>query len=152
MLYLRIVNGSIQYPYQIGQLRKDNPYTVLDSEVALAKYDVYSVAQVTPPEVNALTQRHEQTTPVQIDGKWTQVWQVVDLPEDQAAANVRAERNRLLAASDWTQLADAPVDTVAWAAYRQALRDLPDHPDFPNVELPATPGSQVAGNIDGGIV
>ena len=38
---------------------------------------------------------------------------------------VRAERDRLLAASDWTQVADAPVDAAAWAAYRQALRDVP---------------------------
>lgn len=34
-------------------------------------------------------------------------------------------RNRLLAESDWTQTADAPVDKAAWAAYRQALRDFP---------------------------
>ena len=38
---------------------------------------------------------------------------------------VRAERDRLLAASDWTQVADAPVDAAAWAVYRQALRDVP---------------------------
>lgn len=37
---------------------------------------------------------------------------------------IRAERNRLLAASDWTQLADAPVDKPAWATYREALRDI----------------------------
>lgn len=40
-------------------------------------------------------------------------------------ADVRRERNERLAASDWTQVADAPVDRAAWAAYRQALRDLP---------------------------
>lgn len=40
-------------------------------------------------------------------------------------ADVRRERNSLLAASDWTQVADAPVDHAAWATYRQALRDLP---------------------------
>jgi len=40
-------------------------------------------------------------------------------------ADVRRERNERLAASDWTQVADAPVDQAAWAAYRQALRDLP---------------------------
>lgn len=40
-------------------------------------------------------------------------------------AEVRRERNARLAASDWTQVADAPVDQSAWAAYRQALRDLP---------------------------
>jgi len=38
---------------------------------------------------------------------------------------VRAERDRLLAASDWTQVADAPVDAAVWAVYRQALRDVP---------------------------
>ena len=38
---------------------------------------------------------------------------------------VRAERDRLLAASDWTQVADAPVDASAWAVYRQQLRDIP---------------------------
>jgi hypothetical protein len=38
---------------------------------------------------------------------------------------LRTERNNRLAASDWTQLADAPVDREAWAGYRQALRDLP---------------------------
>jgi hypothetical protein len=39
---------------------------------------------------------------------------------------IRSRRNSLLAASDWTQIADAPVDAKAWAAYRQALRDLPE--------------------------
>ena len=38
---------------------------------------------------------------------------------------MRAYRDRLLAESDWTQLPDAPVDRVAWATYRQALRDFP---------------------------
>lgn len=38
---------------------------------------------------------------------------------------VRAERDRLLAGSDWTQVADAPVDQQAWAVYRQTLRDIP---------------------------
>lgn len=37
---------------------------------------------------------------------------------------IRAKRDALLAASDWTQLADAPVDAAAWATYRQSLRDL----------------------------
>lgn len=39
---------------------------------------------------------------------------------------IRARRNALLAASDWTQIPDAPVDTKAWEKYRQALRDLPE--------------------------
>lgn len=43
----------------------------------------------------------------------------------------RSERNRLLSESDWTQVADAPVDKAAWATYRQALRDLPQQAGFP---------------------
>ena len=39
--------------------------------------------------------------------------------------HVRADRDRLLAGSDWTQVADAPVDAAAWATYRQQLRDIP---------------------------
>jgi hypothetical protein len=58
------------------------------------------------------------------------------------AAQVRAARDRALSASDWTQVADAPVDQQAWAAYRQALRDLPSQVGFPDVELPLTPDQQ----------
>ena len=47
------------------------------------------------------------------------------------AANIRAQRNALLAASDWTQVIDAPVDQAAWATYRQALRDISAQAGFP---------------------
>lgn len=54
---------------------------------------------------------------------------------------VRSERDRLLAASDWTQVADAPVNRVSWATYRQALRDIPEQSSFPaSVVWPAKPG------------
>lgn len=49
----------------------------------------------------------------------------------QLAAEARALRNQLLTSSDWTQVADAPVDQAAWATYRQALRDVPDQLGFP---------------------
>jgi len=53
---------------------------------------------------------------------------------------IRAERDRLLAASDWTQVADAPVDAAAWATYRQQLRDLPQNYILPDdVEWPEEP-------------
>lgn len=51
----------------------------------------------------------------------------------------RAERNKLLAACDWTQVADAPVDRAAWATYRQQLRDLPDNPNWPEIDFPDPP-------------
>lgn len=59
------------------------------------------------------------------------------------AAQVRAERNRKLAACDWTQLADAPVDAAAWGTYRQALRDITNQAGFPSaVTWPPQPGEQ----------
>lgn len=50
---------------------------------------------------------------------------------DSEAAKVRAQRNALLSSCDWTQVADAPVDSLAWAVYRQKLRELPEQEGFP---------------------
>ena len=56
------------------------------------------------------------------------------------ADSVRADRDKRLSDCDWTQAADAPVDQTAWAAYRQALRDVPGQAGFPwTVTWPETP-------------
>jgi hypothetical protein len=44
---------------------------------------------------------------------------------DQKWEQIKLWRNAQLAATDFTQLPDAPTDKEAWAEYRQALRDLP---------------------------
>ena len=55
---------------------------------------------------------------------------------------VRGERDSLLTASDWTQVADAPVDQAAWSSYRQALRDIPQQAGFPdNITWPQEPSA-----------
>ena len=52
----------------------------------------------------------------------------------------REKRNKLLVESDWTQVADAPVDQAAWATYRQALRDITAQDGFPKeVNWPVEP-------------
>ena len=75
---------------------------------------------------------------IQIGDKWHTNYVAIDMsPEAQAsldaqqAASVRAERNRRLSDSDWTQLPDSPPDALAWGVYRKALRDLPSQPGFP---------------------
>jgi hypothetical protein len=57
------------------------------------------------------------------------------------AAEVRAERNTKLAATDWTQAADVPQSVKdSYASYRQALRDVPQQAGFPeNVQWPTQP-------------
>ena len=55
-------------------------------------------------------------------------------------ARMRYWRDTELARTDWTQVADAPVDQAAWATYRQALRDLPASNANPRlIELPVAP-------------
>ena len=54
---------------------------------------------------------------------------------------VRSERDALLIASDWTQLADVDVpNRVEWTGYRQALRDCTSVDDPRDVVLPDAPG------------
>jgi hypothetical protein len=56
------------------------------------------------------------------------------------AKSVRQTRGEKLKDSDWTQVADAPVDQAAWAAYRQALRDVTSQEGFPwTIEWPEQP-------------
>lgn len=63
-----------------------------------------------------------------------------ELDESKAALEIREQRNIKLNVSDWTQVADAPVDQAAWAAYRQALRDIPSQQGFPwEVQWPTQP-------------
>ena len=80
----------------------------------------------------------------QIDGKWYTKYSVADMDAEGIAAkdaeqakSVRETRNQKLKDTDWTQVADAPVDKAAWAAHRQALRDISTQPGFPwDVEWP----------------
>ena len=60
--------------------------------------------------------------------------------DERAAEAIRTKRNELLAASDWTQVPDAPVDQAAWRTYRQALRDVTTQSGFPHeVTWPVKP-------------
>jgi len=67
------------------------------------------------------------------DGAFVSVVQVESLTaeeiqaaKDSAMAQLRATRNALLLACDWTQIADCTIPKKAdWATYRQALRDFP---------------------------
>lgn len=59
------------------------------------------------------------------------------------AAEARVMRDSLLRDCDWTQLPDSPLSAearAAWAAHRQALRDITEQPGFPaSVDWPVPP-------------
>ncbi len=138
------------YPYSQTQLRQDNPgvsFPQGDIPLStLAEFDVYLVASTPLPPYNEQTHRVVELLPVKIADSWVQVWDLVALTDEEQAeqfaaqaAAIRAERNRLLAACDWTQLADAPVSSFQWANYRQALRDVPSQVGFPWTVVWPTP-------------
>jgi hypothetical protein len=62
-----------------------------------------------------------------------------DATDAQKLKQIRYWRNDQLARTDWTQVADAPVNASAWATYRQALRDLPATINLADPVLPDPP-------------
>ena len=55
------------------------------------------------------------------------------------AASVRQQRAALLTETDWTALSDSTL-TTDMAAYRQALRDVPEQEGFPEtINWPSRP-------------
>jgi len=111
-----------------------------------AHFGVHKKQIVTPPYFDPATQAREEGPAVLVDGVWTQNYIVTDLDADASAAKVgaqwdvvRAERSKLLAACDWTQLPDASADAAAWATYRQALRDITTQADPFAIVWPVKP-------------
>lgn len=149
MLALIKDNVVVRYPYTTTNLRNDNPTTSFPAELSpelLAFWGVYQVSPTPRPNID-YTQNVVEVTPTLLNGVWMQTWQVTDATPEQVAERtdsqadtVRTERNERLAACDWTQLPDAPVDAAAWATYRQDLRDVTAQAGFPwNVVWPQTP-------------
>ena len=153
-MYVKLNNGVIErYPYSIGDLQRSMPNTsfpgVMSAE-SLAQHEVYQVKFVGAPSVDH-TKNVNEGLPVNANGVWRQTWVVSDASADEIAERVnyrsgmvRGERSRLIAGTDWTQLPDAPLTEakrIAWANYRQALRNITTQAGFPwDVKWPIGPG------------
>lgn len=145
-MYVKTENGAVtQYPYSYQKLIAENPNTSFPQSMPDNQLDSWGVFPVTTTAqpTPAPGQIVEEITPVEIGGAWTQQWNVraaTQQETDSQADEVRSQRNRLLYECDWTQLSDAPVDSLAWANYRQALRDVTSQPGFPwDVTWPTQP-------------
>lgn len=151
-MFVKITNEKVdKYPYTIGDLRKDNPSTSFPKNIpdnVLLEFGVFPVGYEPAPEYDSITQRLEiSSIPVFKDGSWKLTKTIVNKTQEQIdvdaankAASVRKDRDKKLTASDWTQVADAPVDKAAWATYRQALRDITAQAGFPHeVTWPTNP-------------
>ena len=147
MTYAKIENGVVaEYPVYEGEIRLRYPNVSFPSPfVAPEGYE--PVADVVPPAYD-YRKNVTEGTPLLVDGAWTRNWVVADASEEEIAqrteaqwTSVRNQRNAKLAACDWTQLPDAPVDTAAWATYRQALRDITSQSDPFNIVWPTAPAA-----------
>ena len=142
-MYVKVLNGNpVSFPYELSQLKNDNSSTsfpVVIPASVLADYNVFEVALTARPDIDSRTHKVTQEV-AEVNGVWTQEWIIQRLPTEQAINNVCADRNIQLSDSDWTQLPDSQVDRVAWAVYRQALRDVTTQLNFPwNIQWPESP-------------
>ena len=147
MIYAQVENGQIlRYPLSEQDIKSLFPNTSFLTD--FSPPDGFVRVEIVPaPQVDH-TQTVSQSTPIFVDGIWQQTWIMSPATDDeifqrtqQKEAQVRKQRNELLLACDWTQLADAPVSALDWAVYRQALRDVTKQSNFPwSVEWPTEPG------------
>lgn len=140
-----ISNGNIG---RIGHYRKLFPHTVFPDTGPTAEW----LAANSCKKVNTF-KAHDQDTEVlvsaspYVEGDYVYLVAVrsktteeVQQTQESKAAQLRAQRNALLAQTDWTQVADSQVDKDAWAAYRQELRDISAQETFPDsVTWPTSP-------------
>jgi len=139
-MYVKVTNGSPEI-YTIGQLRRDNPNTSFPrafSEETLASFNVFSLSTTDQPTYDH-TKNVVEGTPQKVGGAWTQVWSVSDASSEEIAARIerqsiisRQNRDALLGVTDWWASSDLTM-TSAQATYRQALRDMPTHSNWPNL-------------------
>ena len=147
-----------------GQVRKLNSNTSLprvwDANVCYA-LGIDPVLEAPKPEVTGYTQAVRNGATQDANGNWVQAWSVVDMFQDytddegvthtkadqeaayqadldaKAAESVRTQRDAKLAESDWMVIKSAETGialAAEWATYRQALRDITTHANFPNLE------------------
>jgi hypothetical protein len=154
--------GQVIYLHEFRELHEDTPLLVDINEEVLNAHGadlVYAGEQA----IGGTVYQYSQYDGVeQIDGKWYTKYVLGPIFTDRAASEnmpaataeeqeaeykasmdakradvVRTERNKKLAESDWTQVADSTANKSVWATYRQALRDVPDQSGFPwNVTWP----------------
>ena len=142
-MYVLIVDGAVaQYPYTIGNLRRDNPQTSFPkrpSEELLQSWGMERVTRVVQPTYD-YTKNINESTPAIQGGQWAQVWLVTDASAEEITQRTnqtsdfnRNVRDRLIGETDWWASSDLTM-TAEQTAYRQALRDITSHANWPHLD------------------
>ena len=160
MLFVQLDTGL---PKTQVQLRKEHSNMSLPqswNEETLALLNVARVEKTEAPTVGQYQAAYKDGIE-NVDGVWKEKWKVVDMFQDYiddegvthtkaeqeakhqdhvdavAAASVRTQRDKLLADTDWVvikALENTQGLNFDMAAYRQALRDITTHANFPNLQ------------------
>jgi len=158
-MFAKIKDGVVaKFPYGLGDLLAENPTTNFPSTDLVALfpqtvagtvegYELVQCRQILTESYDSENYRLGDWAASNENGEWVARQTLIPLTDTDKAqvmhakrVEMRAARNQLLTASDWTQLSDASVDKAAWAVYRQALRDVPAQAGFPfNINWPNPP-------------
>jgi hypothetical protein len=145
MAYLKVTNGSADtYPYTVGKLRRDNPNTSFPKIVSndmLKDWGVFPVAVAKQPDYVERTHTCAKAAkPTLVNNVWTIDWvvtsktaeQITDYDTSKTGEN-RYNRNELLKDTDWWATSDRTMSD-AQKKYRQDLRDITLHSNWPNIK------------------
>ena len=140
-----------------GELRRDNPNISMPKVWNQNVFDTLNVdpvayaPQPTDVGVYQVVQRNGATQDA--NGNWVQAWQIVDMFSDDPELGTKAEqeaayqthldekasnynrkiRDTRIAETDWWASSDLTM-TAEQTAYRQALRDITTHANWPHLE------------------
>jgi hypothetical protein len=145
-MYVKVENNEVAvYPYAIQDLKKENPKTsfpkVLTDDL-LSSYGIYKVVYGTQPSINEATHKIVADSQPSLVRwvRWTISFTSTALSaseqaaadEDASEKNRRTRNDRLLIETDFYALSDVTM-SAEMTAYRQALRDITAHANWPHL-------------------
>lgn len=157
-MYAKISGNTVlQFPYTFGDLRRDNPNVSFPKTINTAimnQYGMVGVLEGPQPTLGSYQQVERNALPtLKDDGNWMIDYTAVDMFADIEGGQTKAEqeaayqatldantatanreiRNSNLAETDFYALSDVTMSSEM-QTYRQALRDITSHSNWPNLE------------------
>ena len=150
--YRHRVTGEIKTQGEWRRVHSNTSFPRVWTEATLDFLNVDPILSGTQPTPGAYQTVKRDGAIQDADGNWIENWVAVDMfaTDDEgtkaekeaayqadldatAARNVRNQRDLLLGETDWTALSDVTMSDEM-ATYRQALRDITSHANFPYLE------------------
>jgi hypothetical protein len=163
MYYRNRDTGEVKFGGDVRKLHKKVSFRSDGGTFSDLGYD--EIASTPPPAPSTNLKHVRKAAPVQdANGNWVESYEEVDMFSDTTdedgvvttkaehetahtaslvaakEASVRTDRDQRIALTDWTALSDVTM-TADMATYRQALRDITAHANFPDLKTEEWPTS-----------